>query len=62
MCGGLAVISDVPKMMVYELARFLNAEALRAGKPAPIPENSLTKPFSGRNHAPIRPTRIPSRR
>ena len=43
MCGGLAVISDVPKMMVYELARHINAEALRAGKPAPIPENSLTK-------------------
>ena len=24
MCGGLAVIADVPKMMVYELARFIN--------------------------------------
>src|ERR1700757_757511 len=26
MAGGLAVISDVPKMMVYELARFINRE------------------------------------
>ena len=24
MCGGLAVISDVPKMMIYQLARWLN--------------------------------------
>lgn len=46
MCGGLAVISDVPKMMVYELARFMNAEALRAGRTAPIPEGSITKPPS----------------
>lgn len=27
MCGGLAVISDVPKTMVYRLAEFLNAAA-----------------------------------
>ncbi len=27
MCGGLAVISDVPKMRVYELAKLINAEA-----------------------------------
>jgi NAD+ synthetase len=27
MCGGLAVISDVPKTMVYELAKFINAES-----------------------------------
>ncbi len=26
MCGGLAVISDLPKMMVYELSRFVNRE------------------------------------
>jgi NAD+ synthase (glutamine-hydrolysing) len=32
MAGGLAVISDVPKMMVYRLARFLNA---RMGNPIP---------------------------
>jgi NAD+ synthase (glutamine-hydrolysing) len=46
MCGGLAVISDVPKMMVYELARHLNREAEALGKPAPIPEGTLTKPPS----------------
>ena len=47
MCGGLAVISDVPKMMVYELARHINAEAVKAGSPqGPIPEGSLTKPPS----------------
>jgi NAD+ synthase (glutamine-hydrolysing) len=27
MCGGLAVIADVPKMMVYDLARYINEEA-----------------------------------
>ncbi len=46
MAGGLAVISDVPKMMVYELARFINAQSQRQGKPAPIPENTITKPPS----------------
>ena len=29
MAGGLAVISDVPKLMVYELARFANRERAR---------------------------------
>jgi len=42
MCGGLAPISDLPKMRVYALARYLNA---RAGGPL-IPEASLTKPPS----------------
>lgn len=37
MCGGLAVISDVPKVMVYDLARFIN----RAGEI--IPEATLEK-------------------
>jgi NAD+ synthase (glutamine-hydrolysing) len=46
MAGGLAVISDVPKMMVYELARFLNSEWEKRGKPGPIPEGTLTKPPS----------------
>src|SRR6202042_793762 len=27
MCGGLAVISDLPKMRVYKLARLINEEA-----------------------------------
>jgi len=39
MCGGLAVISDVPKTMVYELAHVANA---RAGKEV-IPRSTLTK-------------------
>jgi NAD+ synthetase len=46
MCGGLAVISDVPKMMVYELARYINSEWEKAGKAPPIPEGTLTKPPS----------------
>ncbi len=41
MAGGLAVISDVPKTMVYALARHINATG-----GAPIPERILTKPPS----------------
>ncbi len=40
MVGGLAVISDVPKTMVYELARYINREEER------IPESSIIKPPS----------------
>jgi NAD+ synthase (glutamine-hydrolysing) len=40
MAGGFAVIKDVPKMLVYELARWRNAQA-----PEPlIPERVLTRP------------------
>jgi NAD+ synthase (glutamine-hydrolysing) len=46
MCGGLAVISDVPKTMVYDLARHMNAQATEAGRVPPIPEGSITKPPS----------------
>ncbi len=42
MCGGLAVISDVPKTMVYQLAEHINAQAL----PGAIPRDSITKPPS----------------
>ena len=42
MCGGLAPISDLPKMRVYALARHINE---RAGS-ALIPESTLTKPPS----------------
>ena len=42
MCGGLAVISDVPKTTVYELARFINASSGREL----IPSNTITKPPS----------------
>jgi NAD+ synthetase len=37
MCGGLAVISDVPKTMVYRLSRWVNRER------EVIPSSSLTK-------------------
>jgi len=40
MSGGLAVIGDVPKTMVYEIARYLNRDK------EVIPANSLTKPPS----------------
>jgi NAD+ synthase/NAD+ synthase (glutamine-hydrolysing) len=41
MCGGLAVISDVPKTLVYSLARVANQRHANA-----IPENTFTKPPS----------------
>ncbi|MEI8388747.1 MAG: NAD+ synthase [bacterium] len=40
MCGGLAVISDVPKIMVYRLARYINRFT------EIIPEDTITKPPS----------------
>jgi NAD+ synthase (glutamine-hydrolysing) len=40
MCGGLAVISDVPKTMVYRLARWINRDGEL------IPAASITKPPS----------------
>ena len=40
MAGGLAVISDLPKMKVYALARYLNRERVR------IPVSSIEKPPS----------------
>ena len=46
MAGGLAVISDAPKTLVYKLARAVNAAAVADGRPAPIPESTLTKPPS----------------
>ncbi|WP_243544355.1 NAD+ synthase [Pseudodesulfovibrio tunisiensis] len=41
MSGGFAVISDVPKVAVYKLARWINANLN-----APIPEDIITKPPS----------------
>jgi NAD+ synthase (glutamine-hydrolysing) len=41
MCGGLAVISDVPKTLVYSLARVANKRHVHA-----IPENVFVKPPS----------------
>jgi NAD+ synthase/NAD+ synthase (glutamine-hydrolysing) len=50
MVGGLAVISDVPKTLVYRLARYVNSR-----RPV-IPEASLTKPPS----AELRPGQVDS--
>lgn len=44
--GGFAPIKDVPKLLVWELARWRNEEALRRGETPPIPENSIEKPPS----------------
>lgn len=44
--GGFAPIKDVPKTLVWELARWRNAEAERRGEVPPIPTNSITKPPS----------------
>jgi NAD+ synthase (glutamine-hydrolysing) len=50
MNGGLAVISDVGKIMVYRLARWINQHVAALGIPGlnapPIPEASITKPPS----------------
>ncbi len=40
MCGGLAVISDVPKTLVYRLSRYVNRKGER------IPESTIEKPPS----------------
>jgi NAD+ synthetase len=40
MCGGLAVISDVPKTLVYRLARYVNSQA------PVIPQSTINKPPS----------------
>jgi NAD+ synthase/NAD+ synthase (glutamine-hydrolysing) len=49
MAGGLAVISDVPKLMVYALAEYINQKARRdAGnsKAEVIPQSTIEKPPS----------------
>jgi NAD+ synthase (glutamine-hydrolysing) len=48
MSGGLAVISDVPKEMVYELAHYMNRER------EVVPPNSIIKPPS----AELRPNQV----
>ena len=54
MNGGLAVIADLPKMMVYRVARWRNRRR------PDIPEAILTKPPRP-SSAPTRPTRTASR-
>ena len=48
MCGGLAVISDLPKMKVFALARHINRDSEL------IPNNTITKPPS----AELRPDQL----
>jgi NAD+ synthase (glutamine-hydrolysing) len=52
--GGFAPIKDVPKTMVWELAKWRNAHAEAQGLRGPIPENSITKPPS----AELRPGQV----
>ncbi|MBV9293768.1 MAG: NAD+ synthase, partial [Frankiales bacterium] len=44
--GGFAPIKDVPKTLVWELARWRNAEARRRGETEPIPAQIIDKPPS----------------
>jgi NAD+ synthase (glutamine-hydrolysing) len=44
--GGYAPIKDVPKTLVWALARWRNEQAAERGQTPPIPENSITKPPS----------------
>ena len=44
--GGFAPIKDVPKSLVWALARWRNAQATASGATPPIPENSISKPPS----------------
>ena len=44
--GGFAPLMDVPKVDVWELAKWRNHSALKNNEVAPIPESSITKPPS----------------
>ena len=46
MAGGFAPIKDVPKTMVYDLARWRNATAAARGETPPIPDRTIAKPPS----------------
>ena len=52
--GGFAPIKDVPKLLVWELARWRNEFAASRGEVPPIPENSIAKPPS----AELRPGQV----
>jgi NAD+ synthase (glutamine-hydrolysing) len=54
--GGFAPIKDVPKSLVWQLARWRNAQAEARGETAPIPPNSIEKPPS----AELRPGQLDS--
>jgi NAD+ synthase (glutamine-hydrolysing) len=44
--GGFAPLKDVPKTMVWRLAKWRNADAEARGQQPPIPENAISKPPS----------------
>lgn len=44
--GGFAPIKDVPKTLVWDLARWRNGQARERGETPPIPGNIITKPPS----------------
>ena len=44
--GGFAPIKDVPKLLVFRLARWRNRVAEERGEVPPIPESTITKPPS----------------
>jgi NAD+ synthase (glutamine-hydrolysing) len=44
--GGFAPIKDVPKLLVWELARWRNDVAIERGEVPPIPQSSISKPPS----------------
>ena len=44
--GGFNPLKDVPKTLVWRLAKWRNADAERRGGEPPIPESSITKPPS----------------
>jgi NAD+ synthase (glutamine-hydrolysing) len=52
--GGFNPVKDVPKTLVWELARWRNVEAVRRGETPPIPENCIVKPPS----AELRPGQV----
>jgi NAD+ synthase (glutamine-hydrolysing) len=54
--GGFNPLKDVPKTLVWKLARWRNAQASAQGTTPPIPENSIAKPPS----AELRPGQLDS--
>jgi NAD+ synthase (glutamine-hydrolysing) len=54
--GGYAPIKDIPKTLVWELARRRNEQAEQRGETPPIPEGVITKPPS----AELRPGQLDS--
>ena len=58
MCGGLAVISDVPKTTIWQLARWMNQQSIQAADSRKAASTKSPSP----SFAPTRRTRIRSRR